>query len=134
MQRAGRRARRDVNSAVREGRAVRDSALASLAAAVAQERMKRTDYRGPLLRQEKLMLLAGIAQVTLALAVGANHLGTQYSDIGGSVVVVFWVVGLRRVTPSHRHSTDRLLTAYQANLSLAGASGHEELDRELAAK
>jgi hypothetical protein len=93
--------------------------------------MDRIDYRGPLLRREKLMLLAGVAEVTLALVVGADHLDTQYSDIGGSVLAVFWVVGLRRATPSHRHSTDRLLTACQANLLLVGGSGFGELERVL---
>ena len=74
------------------------------------------------------MLLAGIAEVTLTLVVGANHLATVYTNVGGSVLAVCWVVGLRRATPSHRHSTDRLLTAYRANLSLADASGLGELD------
>ena len=77
------------------------------------------------------MLLAGIAEVGLVFAVGAHHLATQYSDAGGSVLVVFWVVVLRRATPSHRHSTDRLLTAYRANLSLAGTSEPGELDRRV---
>jgi hypothetical protein len=129
MKRVGRRARGEVRNALRDGRAVTDPRLAALAAAVAQEEMDRIDYRGPLRKQEVLMLLAGTAQVALVLAVGLHHLGIAFSDIGGSLIVVFWVVVLRRATPSHRHPTDRLLTAHRANLSLAGESGPGELDR-----
>jgi hypothetical protein len=129
MKRAGGRARGDVRKALRDGRAVANPGLAALAAAVAQEEMNRIDYRGPLRKQEVLMLFAGTAQVALAVAVGLSHLGVAFSDIGGSLIVVFWVVVLRRLTPSHRHPTDRLLTAYHANLLLADQSGPGELDR-----
>jgi len=127
----GYRARRKVDKALREGRAVEDPRLAALAAAVAQERMRRIDYRGPLLREEKLLLAAGIAEVTVALLIGVHHLTAQYTTIGGSVIAVFWVVGLRRLTPSHRHPTDRLLLAYWANQGLAQSAGAGELGRAL---
>jgi hypothetical protein len=129
MKRSGRRARGEVRKALRDGRAVADPRLAGLAAAVAQEQMNRIDYRGPLRKQEVLMLLAATAQVALALTVGLHHLGVAATDIGGSLLAVSWVVGLRRVTPSHRHPTDRLLVAHRANLLLANQSGPGELDR-----
>jgi len=93
--------------------------------------MSRIDYRGPLLRQEKLFLLAGIGEVALTLVVGVHHLARQEGTIGGSVLAVFWVVGFRRLTPSHRHSTDRMLTAYTRNRSLGESVGRGELDRSL---
>jgi len=64
---------------------VADPGLAVLAAAVAQEEMNRIDYRGPLRKQEVLMLLAGPARVALAVAVGLYHLGITFSDVGGSL-------------------------------------------------
>lgn len=126
LRRVGRPARREIDSALREGRAVGDPRLASLAAAVAQERMNRIDYRGPLLKQEKLFLLAGIGEVALTLVLGVHHLASQEGNIGGSVLAVFWVVGFRRLTPSHRHSTDRMLTAYKRNVSLGESVGPGE--------
>jgi hypothetical protein len=127
----GYRARRKVDRALRDGRAVEDPSLAALAAAVAQERMRRIDYRGPLLRGEKLLLAAGIAEVAVALLIGVHHLTAQYATIGGSVIAVFWVVGFRRLTPSHRHPTDRLLLAFRANQELAQSAGAGELGRVL---
>jgi hypothetical protein len=129
MQRIDRRGRLEVRNALRDGRAVNEQRLAALAAAVAQDQMSRIDYRGPLLRQEKIMVLAVIAEIALAAAVGLRDLGATFSSLGASTIVVFWVVGLRRVTPSHRQPTDRLLTAYRANRTLADNSPRGELDR-----
>jgi len=55
--------------------------------------------------------------------------GVVPAFVGGYSLVVVWVVGLRRLVPSHRHSTDRLLMAYRANVSLAQKAGPGELDR-----
>ncbi len=91
--------------------------------------MDRIDYRGPLLWQEAVMVLALAAEITILVLVGRRHLGADYSGIVGSALAVVWVVALRRFTPSHRHSTDRLLIAYRTNLALAEQAGPGELDR-----
>jgi hypothetical protein len=101
MQRVGRRGRLEVRNALRDGRAVNETRLAALAAAVAQDRMSRIDYRGPLLTREKVMVIAVLAESALAAALGLRDLGATFSGLGASTIVVFWVVGLRRVTPSH---------------------------------
>jgi len=49
--------------------------------------------------------------------------------IGVYALVVVWVVGLRRLIPTHRDSTDRLLTAYRANTALAEKAGPGAFDR-----
>ncbi|HEY4809491.1 MAG TPA: hypothetical protein VIH71_00405 [Solirubrobacteraceae bacterium] len=129
MKHAGRRGRKEVAGALRDGRAVTDPHLASLAAAFAKEQMRRSDYRGPPRRQEALALVAGAALVAL-LAVFARHeSGVVPAFVGGYSLVVVWVVGLRRLVPSHRHSTDRLLMAYRANVLLAQKAGRGEFDR-----
>ena len=129
MKHVGRRARNEVTGALRDGRAVADPHLASLAAALAKEQMRRSDYRGPPHRQEVLLLIAGAAAIAL-LAVFAHHeSGVMPAFVGGYSLVVLWVVGLRRLVPTHRHSTDRLLIAYRANVSLAERAGPGEFDR-----
>lgn len=129
MRRVSRRDRREVRQALREGRAVHDSRLASLAASLARDEMRRVDYRGPLLAQEKAMIVLGIAGIALALAVGFRHLRQVGIELLGSGLVIVWVTGLRRVTPAHRHATDPLRAAYQSNLALTRRSGVGVIDQ-----
>jgi hypothetical protein len=49
--------------------------------------------------------------------------------VGGYSLVVVWVVGLRRLVPTRRDSTDRLLTTYRANVLLAEKTGPGAFDR-----
>jgi len=129
MKHVGRRDRREVTKALRDGRAVSDPRLASLAAAFAKEEMERSDYRGPPRRQEIFALILGAAAVGLLAAFARHESGVVPAFVGGYCLVVVWVVGLRRLVPSHRDSTDRLLTAYRANVALAERSGPGEFER-----
>jgi hypothetical protein len=129
MKRVGRRSRNEVTSALRDGRAVADPRVASLAAALAKEQMRRSDYRGPPRRQEVLTLIVGAVVVGLFAAFAQHESGVVLAFISAYSLVVVWVVGLRRLVPSHRNSTDRLLTAYRMNVSLAEKAGPGELDR-----
>jgi hypothetical protein len=129
MRPVGRRGRREVTRALRDGRAVADPHLASLAAALAKEQMRRSDYRGPPRRQEVLTLVAGAAAVAVLAVLARHESGVAPAFVGGYSLVVVWVVGLRRLVPSHRHSTDRLLIAYRANVLLAEKAGPGEFDR-----
>jgi hypothetical protein len=121
--------RKEVEASLRDGRAVADPHLASLAAALAKERMQRSDYRGPPQRREVLTLLGGGAVIALLLAFVRLESGAAPAFIGVYALVVVWVVGLRRLIPTHRDSTDRLLTAYRANTSLAEKAGPGAFDR-----
>jgi hypothetical protein len=129
MKHVGRRGRKEVARALRDGRAVADPHLASLAAAFAKEQMRRSDYRGPPRRQEVLALLVGAAVVALLAVFSRHESGVVPAFVGGYSLAVVWVVGLRRLVPSHRDSTDRLLMAYRANDLLAQEAGPGEFDR-----
>jgi hypothetical protein len=129
LKRVGRRGRDEVKRALRDGRAVADPHLAGLAAALAEEQMRLSDYRGPPRRQEVLTLIAGAGALALVGAFGRHEPGVLPAFVGVYSVVVIWVVGLRRLIPSHRHTTDRLLIAYRANASLAEKAGPGELER-----
>jgi hypothetical protein len=124
-----RRGRNEVTRALRDGRAVADPHLASLAAALAKEQMRRSDYRGPPRRQEVLTLVVGGAAVALFAAFARHESGVVPAFVGGCALVVVWVVGLRRLVPSHRQSTDRLLTAYRTNVLLAEKAGPGAFER-----
>jgi hypothetical protein len=129
MKQVGRRGRTEVARALRDGRAVSDPHLAGLAVALATEQMRRSDYRGPPGRRDVLALVAGAVVLALFAAIARHESGVVPALVGGYLLAVIWVVGLRRLVPSHRHSTDRLLTAYRANASLAEQAGPGELDR-----
>jgi hypothetical protein len=129
MKRAGRRGRGEVTRALRDGRAVADPHLAGLAAELAREQMRRSDYRGPPHRQEVLTIIAGAAVIALFAMFARHESGVVPAFAGGYILIVVWVVWLRRLVPSHRHSTDRLLMAYRANVLLAEKAGPGELDR-----
>jgi hypothetical protein len=129
MKHVGRRGRSEVSKALRDGRAVSDPRLASLAAAFAKEQMERSDYRGPPRRQEVFALVLGAVAVGLLAAFARHETGVVPAFVGGYCLVVVWVVGLRRLVPSRRDSTDRLLTAYRANVALAEKSGPGEFER-----
>jgi hypothetical protein len=125
----GRRGRNEVTRALRDGRAVADPQLASLAAALAKEQMRRSDYRGPPSRQDVLTLLLGAAAVALVAALGRHESGVLAALVGSYALVVIWIAGFRRLIPTHRHPTDRLLTAYRANVLLAEKAGPGAFDR-----
>jgi hypothetical protein len=129
LKHVGWRGRKKVDASLRNGRAVDDPELASLAAALAKERMQRCDYRGPPQRREVLTLLGGGAVIGLLLAFVRLDSGAAPAFIGGYALVVVWVVGLRRLIPTQRDSTDRLLMAYRANASLAEKAGPGAFDR-----
>jgi hypothetical protein len=129
LKHVGWRGRKKVEASLRDGRAVDDPHLASLAAALAKERMQQSDYRGPPQRREVLMLLGGGGVIALLLAFARLESGVAPAFIGVYALVVVWVVGLRRLIPTHRDSTDRLLTAYRANTSLAEKAGPGAFDR-----
>jgi len=128
MKHVGRRSRREVTSALRDGRAVANPGLASLAAALAKEQMERSDYRGPPRKLEVLGLVFGAAVVAV-VALSSHEAGVAPALVGGYALLVVWAVGLRRLVPSHRDTTDRLLTAYRSNALLAEKAGPGELDR-----
>jgi len=129
MKHVGRRGRSEVTRALRDGRVVADPHLASLAAALAEEQMRRSDYRGPLRRQEVLMLIGGAAAVALFALFARHEADAVAAFVGTYSVGVIWVVGLRRLVPSHRHSTDRLLMAHRANVLLAEEVGPGAFER-----
>jgi Flp pilus assembly protein TadB len=129
LKRTGRRGRNEVTKALRDGRAVSDPHLASLAAALAEEQMRRSDYRGPPRRQEVLTLILGAAALAPLAALRHQEPGVLPVFVCGYSLLVVWVVGLRRLVPTHRHTTDRLLTAYRANAALGEQAGPGELER-----
>jgi hypothetical protein len=129
MKHVGRRGRKEVAWALRDGRAVAEPHLASLAAALAQDQMQRSDYRGPPRRREVLTLIAGAVAIALVVVFARLESGDVPAFVGGYSLVVVWVVGLRRLVPTRRDSTDRLLTAYRENVLLAEKTGPGAFDR-----
>jgi len=125
----GRRGQREVNAALRDGRAVDDARLAALAAALAESRMNEADHRGPVRRWE------GVSVVVVAVLAGAVFaLGRDWRSTGIALgvcwlLMVGWLLGLRRLIPTTRDPrADRLLMAHRANADLAAQAGPASLE------
>jgi hypothetical protein len=74
-------------------------------------------------------MTAGATAVAPFVVLARHESGVVPAFVGGYTLIVVWVVWLRRLVPSPRHSTDRLLMTYRANASLAEKVGPGEFDR-----
>jgi hypothetical protein len=75
--------------------------------------------------EEVLMLIAGAAAIALLAVFAGLESGVVPGFVGGYSLILVWVVGLRRLVPSHRDATDRLLMVYRAMLCLRRRPGRE---------